>query len=219
MMRRCRAWSPSWSLRVMLAGTGSRSRSGCCASSPATAGRRATPTGPSPGKRSTGSFTAVTCGSPPSGATSWRCASWPSTPGRPAGMPGPRPRQPRPVSATSPRTCSPTTRCAACSPRSTPSPCPASRTRPWSTRSYPDIGINRLHPRAGILLEGRLVIFRPVGVHLLPHGRWPRPRSATPSRTCSRRTPPPRLTAAIGKLMSPAYRTQSPELITPKLSR
>ena len=67
--------------------------------------------------------------------TNWHCASSPSTPARPAGglHPG---RGPRSASATSPRTYSPTTRYAACSPRSTPcSRCPASRTRPWSTRS------------------------------------------------------------------------------------
>ena len=46
-----------------------------------------------------------------------------------------RPRQPRSASATSPRTCSPTRRCAACSPRSTPSRCPATPTRRSSTRS------------------------------------------------------------------------------------
>ena len=53
-MRLWRAWSPSWSPRAMLAGTGSGTRNGCCASSLATAGTRATRTGPSPRRRSSG---------------------------------------------------------------------------------------------------------------------------------------------------------------------
>ena len=69
-----------------------------------------------------GSFTAVTCGRPRSGATSWRCANWPTTPKPSAGTPTHRPRQLASGSATNRRMCSPTMRCAACSPRSTPRP-------------------------------------------------------------------------------------------------
>ncbi|MGH3236920.1 MAG: hypothetical protein ACRDOH_27430 [Streptosporangiaceae bacterium] len=46
-----------------------------------------------------------------------------------------RPRQLASGSVASRRMCSPTMRCAACSPRSTPGRCPATRTRRWSTRS------------------------------------------------------------------------------------
>src|ERR1022692_3964480 len=65
----------------MPADTGSKSNNGSCASSQTTAGGRATRTGRSPKKRSMSSSTAVTCGHPRSGATSWHCASWPTTPG------------------------------------------------------------------------------------------------------------------------------------------
>lgn len=66
-------------------GTGSTSRNGCCASSPSTAGGRATRMGRSAKKRSRGSSTALTCGPPRSGATGWRCANWLRTPKASAG--------------------------------------------------------------------------------------------------------------------------------------